>query len=306
MKKTKTKDPRTTDELFKLAVSTEDDDEFNKAVYILWDRHDNEVIDTAYHFCHSKVAQERAVGAYVLSGNTKEGVRSGATSINQIPDIIAFLSDMLDDEDSEVLRAAVFGLGTLDPSFGYMDEEGYRNDVKVRQGLVKSIPGILRLADHPDSYVRKAVAHALGSMDDSLRSSKRLQHSAESVLLKLASDENTDVREEVFVNLTSIEEWSPEIRQMLYDHLNDEDESVRGVILYEFAERDEPGTVELLIREISTHTDINEIFILEAATKLADSRLLPVLQKLQEQGVNPFQSLLDNAIEACSGSKQEL
>jgi hypothetical protein len=116
--------------------------------------------------------------------------------------------------------------------------------------------------------------------------------------------EDAGARREAFIYLTSREAWSPELRQVLYGHLDDEDEGIRALVLDELAERGEPGAVDLLIREITTHTVINEIFVLEAAEKLADSRLLPVLQELNERGAGEWQSWLDAAMEACARSNR--
>lgn len=258
------KDPGTTAKLFELAVSTEDQEEFDNTVEILQHRCGKEVTDSARFLCHSEMAHERAVGAYVLSRNSKECVRSGETSIDQVPDMIAFLSNMLGDGDSEVLEAVLLGLGTLDPSWGYMGAETGGKDTQISRSLVKSIPGILRLADHDEACVRQAVAHALSSLGTSAMP-QRLRHSMESALVKFTTDENVDVRKEAVLSLTSVDQWPPEVRQALYNRLDDEDEDIRALVLDALAERREPGTVDLLIREISMQTVINPIFVLEAA-----------------------------------------
>ncbi|MHB1457423.1 MAG: hypothetical protein ACYC0V_10970 [Armatimonadota bacterium] len=290
-------DPRTTEELFKLAISAEDDEEFHNPVLILWDRHAQEVADTARLMCHSDVADERAVGAYVLSGNTSGRISWGVASVDQTSDMVNLFIDMLNDEDPNVLEAVLVSLGML--------SWGHDTNSDIRRKVVKTIPRVLSLADHPDASLRRVVANALSSLDRSTKS-KRLLHSMESALVKLTWDEDEEVRPQAVLNLTCEEKWSTEVRQTLYNHLDDKNADVRALVLDELAERAEPGVVDLLIKEMCTYDVVNATFVLGAAKKLADSQLLPHLQDFKNQRVGDWYYEIEAAIEACTIGKNIL
>jgi len=95
---------------------------------------------------------------------------------------------------------------------------------------------------------------------------------------------------------------TPELREALFNALDDDDLEVRGEALVGLACRSDPRTREALLAE--WERDVISALSLEAAQELRDPALLPGLTEIQaqfgEDGDDYFKTKLKDAIMACS------
>lgn len=258
-------DPRTTWELVSIALSEPDEETVWDAVTVLHFRGNPEVFDAAVGLCRSECPAERSLGASIL----------GQIGVEQrlfLNESMAILLGMLSyEQDVEVIQAVCFALG--------------------HRGDPRAIAPVLELRKHADANVRYAVLHALSCHDD---------EQATQALIELTSDADAKVRDWATFGIGSLSENdTPAIREALYCRIRDNDDDARGEALVGLARRGDPRVIEPLIRELRSENI--DCYAIEAASLVADPRLLPALSRLQERWeTNP--PLIDEAIRRCRHS----
>jgi len=153
---------------------------------------------------------------------------------------------------------------------------------------------IRALANHPDCEVRRSVTRALVSHKDDQTTA---------TLIQLSRDTDAGVRDWATFGIgTMNDNDTPEIREALYDRLNDLDEDTRSEAIVGLAERRDSRVLEALKQELLSPTF--QTIILEAAEKMACPSLLPVLIDLRPYLSEQPDPELESAIAACSPSQK--
>jgi HEAT repeat protein len=258
-------DPRPTEELINLALTEEDEHAAWNAVTVLQFRATREVLEAAQNLCKSERAKERELGANILG---QLGVPDRA-----FPDeCLATALELLEtDQEVQVLSAACIALGHLhDP---------------------RAIGPLVGLKNHPSEDVRYGVVHGLSGQRDDL---------AIATLIELSADEDSDVRDWATFELGTIldDVDTPQIREALFARLGDPDDDTRGEALASLARRKDERVLVPLTRELEEAADDAGPLVFEAAEKLGDPRLCPVLLKIKALGVED--SYLEKALAACN------
>lgn len=156
-----------------------------------------------------------------------------------------------------------------------------------------ALPDLVALSRHPDASMRFNVTLALG----------RYAHpDAIATLLRLARDDDAAVRDWATFGLGSLHEVdSPDVRQLLWDNLADEDEDVRGEALAGLAQRRDPRVIAHLIETLD---DDCRVYELDAAGTMADPALLEPLRAVarmvdRDTADRYWLGALDAALAAC-------
>ncbi|MCU1487126.1 MAG: hypothetical protein JWN67_3872 [Actinomycetia bacterium] len=184
-----------------------------------------------------------------------------------------------EDDHLEVLDAAIAALSHI------RDERG--------------LPAVLRHAGHPSDEIRFDVAAALPSVagdppaEDAVRA-----------LICLTADPDAEVRDWATFGLGSqLEVDNAAIRQALAARLTDEEGDTAGEALVGLARRHDLRTLPVLLARLD---DEPGNLVVEAAAELSAPEALPALLRLKEAGWqdnDPRPSVLDDAIQACSGRR---
>lgn len=150
------------------------------------------------------------------------------------------------------------------------------------------------LAGHADSAMRWNVAVSLGCYPDP---------AAIGALIQLATDVDSDVRDWATFGLGTLQNAdTPELREVLWRNLNDEDEDVRGEALVALAARHDLRVIDHLLAQLGPEC---RVYQLDAAEHLASPLLLPALQALaggllDSEREGYWFGCLQSAVEACS------
>lgn len=236
--------------------------------------------DTEFQYCkklaESPLANERILAADIL------GQLCYQDKDKYYDFAVTKLIELLDDKDDDVVVSAATALG---------------HRVKKDRDF-RAIAKLINLADHSNKHIRLGVTFALGSVE---------HPEAIKTLIKLCDDKEVEVKDWAVFSLGSlIETDTPEIRATLKNALNDEDTYVRGEALVGLAKRGDSNIVNQLIKELKEEDDLHDVIM--ACELLADSSLLPHLQKLKKRyevsDTNYALTGIDDAIEACSKIEQ--
>jgi HEAT repeat protein len=192
---TESKDTRSIAELFAAAFdwSIDDGDGDWKAVWALHDIGGSEVLEMALALLDSPDPRVRARVANILG-------QLGIPDRSHPEECFTAVAKLIrQDTDPLVLESAAIALGHLkDP---------------------RGVPELVRVAGNPDPEVRHAVAFALGG---------HKEPDAVSTLIHLMRDEEAHVRDWATFGLGEINSVdTPEIREALFNRLNDDDEDTR-------------------------------------------------------------------------------
>lgn len=217
-------------ELFTRALQGDyDDDDAWQAIHALQSIGTREVFDRSSALGTSKEPLKRARAADILG-------QLGKTSEDPTPhfpeECFRVLTSMLDAETDPVpLSSLVAALGHL--------------------GNPSAIPLILPFSYHPDPGVRFGLAFSLGCFADDKRSV--------STLVKLMTDKDSEVRDWATFGLGVLGGFdSPEIREALFQNLNDEDEDVREEAMAGLAKRADLRAVPHVIRALESNDPSSE------------------------------------------------
>lgn len=242
-------DPRTTDDLFDVALHDLDDDTAWTAIAALHLRGTHDAFERARELCESQNARDRRVGADVLGqvGRPDDTWHKGA-----VDTLLALLER---EREPEVLDAICIALG--------------------HRGDKRSIRPIARLKNHPDANVRHAVAFGLLGHENKL---------AVETLIELSRDPESMVRDWATFGLgTQIDTDTPRIRQALCDRLTDDDEDTRLEAMVGLAKRKDERVYEplhdILVQDVARGGGM--AYHIEAAAELADPRLYALLVQLR-------------------------
>jgi HEAT repeat protein len=238
-------DPRSTDELIRIALTEEDEDAAWDPVKVLHYRGSLEVLEKARLLCVSSDARERQLGADVLG-------QLGVPERTFPEDCFQILAGMLKSESHpEVLQSTAV-------AFGHLHD-------------VRAVPLLALLKDHRNEDVRYSVVKGL------LRHREEL---AIRTLIALSSDTDVDVRNWATFGLGSmIETDTAEIREALWSRITESDHEIRGEALVGLARRKDIRVLDPLIYEVTS--DNVSLLALEAAEEFGDPRLGPALLQLK-------------------------
>lgn len=257
-------DDRTTEELIKLALDAENEDEVWELVPILQFRGEREVFEAVQKLCASEIYQERKLGVDILG-------QLGIPKRNFLDESLSVLFKMLDTEkDSEVLYSIGIALGHI--------------------GDKRAIEPLVKFKNNPIAEVRYGVTFGILCQEDTL---------AISTLIELSLDEDENVRNWATFGLGSqIDTDTVEIREALLQRLveEEEDSEIYGEALVGLARRRDERVVEPLLKELSSHSV--GILTVEAAKEIGDARLYSTLMQLKEWW-NVDKNLLAEAINSC-------
>jgi HEAT repeat protein len=256
---------RSTKELIESALVEPDDEKYSEILMTLHLRGTREVFDAARELCASGESDKRSFGAAIMG-------QLGFPERAFPEESVAILLEMLAaDEAPEVLESVAVSLGHLHAS--------------------AAIEPLVRLKNHTSSDVREGVAFGLGTHQDGR---------AIDALIELSADEDKEVRNwATFALGQQINADTPEIREALMQRTSDDDREVRCEALLGLASRKDERVIDPLIEELSTESPMD--LALEAATHMADDRLLPHLIEFRKTG-RADKELIDEAIAACGGS----
>jgi len=232
-------------------------------------RGNREELEIGLEYTRSQDPKDRAVGADVLA-------QLGWSDRTFLDETFTELIRLLADEDPNVIASAAVGLG--------------------HRGDMRAVPHLVALADHADSQVRFGVAFGLLGHDSA---------AAIACLIRLTSDMDRKVRSWAVFGLGSqTDADTPELREALFNALDDDDLEVRGEALVGLACRSDPRTREALLAE--WERDVISALSLEAAQELRDPALLQSLTEIHAQfgaeGDDYFKGKLQDALEACRPS----
>ncbi|EDM26136.1 lyase containing HEAT-repeat [Lentisphaera araneosa HTCC2155] len=260
-------DPRSSREIIQLYRSEIEDDDSSTSLATVHYRSSQEEFDLGLEYCQSEDRWDRATGADVLAQLDWEKKAFYKETVD-------VLLSLLSDENTEVLYCATVGLG-------------HRHDARA-------IPDLLKLVDHESEDVRYGVVHGLSRYEDP---------GAIAALITLSKDSDEDIRNWAIFGLGSqIETDTPEIRQALFEALDEPHDEARGEALVGLAERGDERVVSALLEE--WQLDSVGILSLEAAELIADPRLNETLIDLQKS-LNldddaRMEAQLERSLKACA------
>lgn len=243
-------DPRSTEELIRLALAEEDADAAWDFVVFLQFRGSAEVFSRAQELCGSDDPRARKLGVDILG---QLGVPDRALP----EECFQTLAKLLPNEHNpEVLES-------VGVAFGHLHDP-------------RAVELLAPLAQHPDADVRLGVVHGISRQRDAL---------AITTLIDLSRDEDEDVRDWATFGLGSmVDTDTPAIRAALLARVTDPNDDARGEALVGLARRKDLRVLEPLIDELTSESI--GLLALEAAEELGDSRLGPALLHLKESWVD--------------------
>ncbi len=256
-------DPRSTDDLIRLVLTKDaDDDDYWYPVWILQHRLP-EIMMPVSDLIKSSDAKSRETAATILGQNGVKNKRAVSQCVN-------LLAGMIHQEtDVGVLSSIAFAMGHLhDP---------------------RCIEEVLSLTQHPNADVRYAVVHSLTGHEDP----KVIE-----AMIALSDDDDPDVRNWATFGIGSmIETDIPALREALFERLSETEQEIRLEAIVGLAQRGDIRIVVPLLDELNklesespenlrkwdlVHTACESI--LPFAQGGGDDRWLPVLEKFKTLG----------------------
>ncbi len=267
-------DPRTNEELLRVALTEEDENLYWRAIGVLHWRGSPDTFEAARQLCASANAHERCVGADILAqlGYNRDGQVGYEGGGYQEASVATLLGMLEQEQDPDVLHCAAVALG-------------HRKDPRAIEPLV-------RLKNHPVEDVRFGVVFGLLTHED---------ERAINALIELSTDAASNVRDWATFGLGSmIETDTPAIRSALMARITDDDGDTIGEAMVGLARRHDERVVDVILAELAKGCYGSLVF--EAAEEIANPRLYPALVALWEKWGDdkswPF-SVLEDAIKAC-------
>jgi HEAT repeat protein len=258
-------DTCTNEELLHVALTEADEDAAWHAITELQRRGDRDVFDRACGLCTAQDALARRVGADILG---QLGWRIGQPGDAFHEETMAVLLAMLEHEqDPQVLYSIAIALG-------------HRQDPRA-------IGPLAALKNHPDELVRYGVVHGISGHKDEM---------AIQTLIELSTDPDADVRDWATFGLGSmIDADTPAIRAALFARLADDDSDTRGEAMVGLARRHDQRMVEQLLNDLEAGWSGR--LRLEAAARIADPRLYPILLQRREEWIDDKENWLYKELE---------
>ncbi|GIH04014.1 hypothetical protein Rhe02_20810 [Rhizocola hellebori] len=272
-------DPRGTDELFRVALTELDlsDEELRSAtaaVVALQSRPTREVLDRACELCRSADVDERRLGVAVLGElrDFADVASAGPAFVEESMQMLLALAATEPNTDVLVEVARAFGF-RMDP---------------------RAVEPLLAWRGHVEPSMRLFVAC-------SLRSCRTPDNEARVVdaLIELTGDTDGEVRDFALFGLRELEVDSAQVREAMLLRVRDPDVSAAGEALVGLAMLGDERAIAPLIEYLEDPDPHGAIaYGLDAATALADPRLLPTLRALEQRLGD--RSDLRQAILACT------
>jgi HEAT repeat protein len=259
-------DPRSVEELVRLALAEQDEDVASEAVTILHYRGSREVLEAATRLCASERADERQLGANILG---QLGVPKRTFPGECFETLAAMLARETDPSVLECIGVA----------FGHLEDP-------------RAIELLLPLKNHTNPDVRFGAALGLSGHD---------RPDAIEALIELSRDSEEMVRTwATFALGTMISADTPEIRAALFARISDPHDETRGEGLVGLALRKDPRVIEPLIADLSSGNAGR--LTLEAAEAIGDPRLYPALVELRSccSDDSSNAALLKDALASCA------
>jgi HEAT repeat protein len=260
-------DTRSTADLVKCALATDDEDEYWSAIAALHFRAGPEEVAAGIRLCQSLDADERRIGVNILA-------QLGWEKPTFLDETVPVLIERLADSDEDVIAAAGIALG--------------------QRGDPRAIPHLIQLKSHLNPDIRFGVIRGLSCQSDPAAIAALIELSADS------ADHNRDWA--TFALATLVEVDTPELRSALLARLADAGPEVRGEALIGLAQRGDQRVVAALQRELQG--EFSGSWALEAAEIIADPVLHPHLQalyaRLDEENRSFFGSNFATALAACA------
>lgn len=265
-------DPRSTEELIRLALTERDEDMAWESVTALHFRGTREVLEAAELLCDSDLPTERELGATLLG-------QLGVPERTFPDECFDCLEGMIQSEDDpDVLQAIAI-------AFGHLDDP-------------RCIEILIPFKNHPSDIVRWGVVHGISGHDFP---------AAIETLIELSRDLDEEIRDWATFGLgTLIDTDSEEIREALWARVSDSYGDARAEAMMGLARRKDPRTVGLLLKELAEE-DVDSMAI-DAAEELGDPALLPALTLLKKrwpENRREEEEWLDKAIASCMGMPEE-
>jgi HEAT repeat protein len=262
----KANDPRSTEELLKIAVSDFGSDDAWSAIGVMHSRGSGKEFEAAKKLCFSSNSSERQVGAHILG-------QLGWGKKTFLEESVSILITLLKDSEEGVIVSAASALG--------------------HRGSEKSIPHLLKLKNHSNPDIRLGVVHGLTAQEDK---------DAVDALIELSTDSEQDVRNWATFALGSIlEADTAQIRNALFDRIADENPEIRGEAFIGLAARKDERVIKPLINELKG--DFYGSWCLEAAELLGLPIFHPLLLELKKRWGNEesenFHQDMEDALAAC-------
>jgi HEAT repeat protein len=268
--------------LVALARDADEDDDRNWIfVRELQRRGDAETFAAAERLIRSDDPDERILGADVLGQIGYMHARvEPYTGIRR--QAVSRLRELLvEDEDTEVIQAAVSGLGNL--------------------GGRSALHDVVTFAMHPDPELRGTVASAFPGLtgwgEDLAELDADDARLAIGTLIALSDDEDGDVRNwALFALARQYEIDTPQLRELFLRHLDDLHDDAREEAMVGLARRRD-GRAFDAVRD-ALDPDAATRVAIEAAAHLGDERLIERLEELAEAGWSDDDTL-QAAIRTC-------
>jgi HEAT repeat protein len=177
-----------------------------------------------------------------------------------VPVVLAELAAILrEPDDHYALEAAIVALG-------------HAWDFRASALLLKLVD-----VDHPESNVRLALARALPGGSDN----EPCRNSAITALVRLTADAVDEVRDWACFGLGQLGADRDDVREALAARLNDAHIDTRYEALVALSKTGDGRALAACQSALANNPDDIFTLALEAASELADPRLLPALQRLQ-------------------------
>ncbi len=253
-------------ELIFLALRETDDEIRWSYVQTLHARGGQETFEAAHELCKSQNPLDATLGADILGQLGTPDFPFHETSV-------PILLEIFDNHGEEnPLQSAAMALGRIGDS--------------------RAIEKLLELRNHESSEIRFAVVHGLLTLED---------EKSVGALIKLTTDEDEDVRNWATFGIGSqIEIDTPEIRDALFNRLDEDDHEIRGEALVGLALRKDERVLVPLLKELKSE-NVGTLAV-EAALELGDPKLCESLKDLETWwDINT--DLLKSGITACCSSK---
>lgn len=252
--------------LFERAKAEQDEDARWKYITALHRRADREVVDEAMELLNSENADDRVLGLDILG-------QVGTPAKPFLDERLSRVKRLLGEEnDPGVLAAGATALGHL--------------------GDPRGIDPLVQLAHHPNEDVRFAVAWALPPSLGSPEDERGIQR-----LIELSNDQDEKVRDWAVFGLgTRLDSDSTDVREALYQRIDDPDDDTRDEALLGLARRGDMRVIEPLLTRLRSD-EVSELNV-EAAREIGASGLHEALVDLRSWwDIDP--NLLTDAIERC-------
>ncbi|MEN3929767.1 HEAT repeat domain-containing protein [Microvirga sp. W0021] len=252
------------------ALQSRNSDESWQAIHALRQQCVPETIQLAEKLCRSRNWRKRELGVNVIS---QLGFWQGKSFVPYgIDEAHHLLTKHLDDPHPLVIAAAIVGLG--------------------HRPFPDVLERIAAYATHQDANIRYAVAFALGYYEAPL---------AVDTVIMLTQDRDNQVRDWATFTLGSlVPQDTPDITDALWQNVRDADEDVSAEAIAGLAERQDKRIIPFL-KDVLAHTDQCQACYLEAAEKMGDKSLLPLLLALKDKTQSDadkgyWHNLLDDVI----------